>query len=274
MNRPAPVVLVPACHRVLGRHPFYVAGQKYVDAIRLAGCVPLVVPAASQAELTVLLGLADGLLLTGSPSNVHPSHFGEDVHDPTLPLDPARDDWTLPIIRQALQQRLPVLGICRGFQEVNVALGGSLHQAVHEQPGLMDHRGDAGAPVDVEYGLSHPVRLVSGGFLAQTLQGVSTVQDGQFMVNSLHGQGVKRLAHGLRVEATAMDGVVEAFTWVPDDGGPAAFSLCMQWHPEWKAADNPVSRRVFETFGEACRAYHARKAESRQAPRPEPAVSP
>lgn len=255
MNRPAPVVLVPACQRVLGRHPFHVAGRKYIDAVRLGGCVPLVVPGASQSELVTLLELADGLLLTGSPSNVHPSHFGEEVHDPSLPLDPVRDEWTLPIIRQALRQRLPLMGICRGFQEVNVAMGGSLHQAVHEQPGLRDHRGDGSQPVEVEYGFSHEVNVVPGGFLARTLEGVFTARDGRFMVNSLHGQGVKQLAPSLRVEATAPDGVVEAFTWVPDDGGSEAFSLCMQWHPEWLAADNPVSRRLFETFGAACRTH-------------------
>ncbi|RZL05767.1 MAG: hypothetical protein EOP40_19280 [Rubrivivax sp.] len=148
MNRPAPVVLVPACQRVLGRHPFHVAGKKYLDAIRLGGCVPLIVPGASPLELDTLLSIADGLLLTGSPSNVHPSHFGEEVHDPSLPLDPVRDEWTLPIIRQALARGMPVLGICRGFQEVNVAVGGSLHQAVHEQPGFINHRADDRLPVD------------------------------------------------------------------------------------------------------------------------------
>ena len=125
LNRP-PIVLVPACLRVLGDLPFLVAGRKYVDAVRLAGAVPLVVPAAQVDELGTLLDVADGLLLTGSPSNVHPSHFGEDVHDPSLPLDPDRDAWTLPLIREALARGIPLMGICRGFQEVNVALGGSL----------------------------------------------------------------------------------------------------------------------------------------------------
>jgi putative glutamine amidotransferase len=259
MNPHAPVVLVPACQRTLGRHPFFVAGKKYLDAIRLAGCVPLVVPAATRAELPTLLALADGLLLTGSPSNVHPSHFGEEVHDTTLPLDPARDDWTLPIIREALRRRMPLLGICRGFQEVNVALGGSLHQAVHQQPGLMDHRGKDELPVEQEYGFAHEVQVTPGGFLDQTLRGVKEYDQGRFMVNSLHGQGVKQLAPGLVVEARAPDGVAEAFTWAPDDGQPGAFSLCMQWHPEWLAAQNPVSRRIFETFGEACRVHRSRK---------------
>jgi len=269
-SNPAPVVLVPACQRTLGRHPFHVAGKKYLDAIRLGGCVPLVVPAAQLEELPTLMALASGLLLTGSPSNVHPSHFGEAVHNPDLPLDPERDGWTLPAIRMALGQGMPLLGICRGFQEVNVALGGSLHQAVHEQPGLADHRGDSSGPVEVEYGLAHPVQAVPGGFLARTLQGLSVVEQGRFMVNSVHGQGIKQLAPGLKAEAHAPDGLVEAFTFEPPAGHPASFSLCMQWHPEWLAASNPVSARIFETFGEACRAYLARKAEAQQAPRPEP----
>jgi putative glutamine amidotransferase len=255
MNRPAPVVLVPACQRVLGRHPFHVAGKKYLDAIRLAGCVPLIVPGASPLELDTLLSIADGLLLTGSPSNVHPSHFGEDVHDPSLPLDPVRDEWTLPIIRQALARGMPVLGICRGFQEVNVAVGGSLHQAVHEQPGFINHRADDRLPVDEEYGPAHPVAIEPGGLLSQLLEGVPSVRDGRFMVNSLHGQGANRLGPGVRVEARAPDGVVEAITWSPPEGGPAGFNLCLQWHPEWKAADNPVSLRLFTAFGHACQIY-------------------
>ena len=181
------------------------------------------------------------------------------MHDTTLPLDPARDDWTLPIIREALNRRLPLLGICRGFQEVNVALGGSLHQAVHKQPGLMDHRGNDDLPVEQEYGFAHEVQVTPGGFLDQTLRGVAAYDQGRFMVNSLHGQGVKQLAPGLVVEARAPDGVLEAFTWASDDGQPGAFSLCMQWHPEWLAAQNPVSRRIFETFGEACRTHRSRK---------------
>lgn len=273
-----PIVLVPACQRVLGRHPFHVAGKKYIDAVRLAGCVPLVVPAAQADELPALLDLADGILLTGSPSNVHPGHFGETVHDESLPLDPERDAWTLPLIRLALRRGMPLLGICRGFQEVNVALGGSLHQAVHEQPGLMDHRGDGSKPVEEEYGPAHPVRLVPDGALAQTLSGLAApvLQDGEFMVNSLHGQGVKRLAPGARIEAQAPDGVVEAFSWQPDPADAEAvrggFNLCLQWHPEWRAADNPVSRKIFKAFGEACVAYQAaRRAPDHVAPVMHPA---
>ncbi len=266
LNR-SPIVLVPACQRVLGRHPFHVVGQKYVDAIRLAGCTPLVVPAAQPQELGTLLDIADGLLLSGSPSNVHPSHFNEDVLDDTLPLDPERDAWTLPLIRLAVTQGLPLLGICRGFQEVNVAMGGTLYQAVHAQPGLMDHRGDDSKPVDEEYGPAHAVHMEPGGALQHVLHALdgSAVRDGGFMVNSLHGQGIKRLAPGLRAEARAPDGVIEAFsvadqTAIHAPYGPA-FSLCVQWHPEWLAANNPVSQQIFQAFGAACRAYHTARQE-------------
>lgn len=261
-----PVVLVPACQRILGRHPFHVVGKKYIDAVRLAGCVPLVVPAAQADELPALLDVACGILLTGSPSNVHPSHFGEEVLDESLPLDPERDAWTLPLIRLALRRGMPLLGICRGFQEVNVALGGSLYQAVHEQPGLMDHRGDDSKPVEEEYGVSHPVKLIHGGALDHALQGLGApvLQDGEFMVNSLHGQGVKRLADGVRIEALAPDGVVEAFSWHPSaedtETVRGGFNLCLQWHPEWQAASNPVSQKIFHAFGSACAAYQSARA--------------
>jgi putative glutamine amidotransferase len=246
-SRP-PVVLVTSCNRHLGEHPFHIAGQKYVDAIRLAGAMPLIAPPFSPDELDALLDMADGVLFTGSPSNVHPTHFGEPVHDETLPLDPVRDAWTLPLIPRVLARGMPMFAICRGTQETNVALGGSLHQAVQEQPGLNDHRAPADASAEVQYGLSHPVDVVPGGLLS------AIVGRASFEVNSVHGQGIKRLADGLRVEAVAPDCLVEAFT-KPDAPG---FNLCVQWHPEWRAAANPVSVLLFHAFGVAVRAYRDR----------------
>jgi putative glutamine amidotransferase len=243
-----PVVLVPACNRWIGDHPFHVAGRKYVDTVRLAGALPLVVPRLQPQEVDEVLELAHGVLLTGSRSNVHPAVFGEAVHDPSLPLDPERDAWTLPLVKQALARGLPLLGICRGMQEVNVALGGTLHQAVQEVPGLADHRACDTAPVDVQYGPAHKVRVVPGGVLQATV-GVA-----DFEVNSLHGQGVGALAGGLRVEAVAPDGLVEAFS-MP---GAPGFNLCVQWHPEWRAADNPVSVKLLQAFGTAVRQYRDR----------------
>ena len=246
--RAKPVVLVPACNRMLGDHPFHVVGQKYVDAVRLAGCQPLVVPSAQLDELDALLDLADGVMLTGSPSNVHPRHFGEPVRNAELPLDTTRDDWTLPLIPRVIERGIPLFAICRGFQEMNVALGGSLHQAVQEVPGQHDHRAPKDASAEVQYGLAHDVFVQPGGVLSGVLD------ESRVRVNSVHGQGANRLAPGLRVEATAPDGLVEAFS-VADARG---FNLCVQWHPEWRAASNPVSVRLFKAFGAACEAYRDR----------------
>jgi putative glutamine amidotransferase len=249
-----PIVLVPACNRMLGEHPFSVVGKKYLDAVRLAGCLPVVMPADESAHLDAWLSLADGIFLTGSPSNVHPSHFDEEVHDASLPLDPPRDATTLPLIPRALSMGLPLFAICRGFQEANVALGGSLHQAVQEVPGQRDHRGAGamqGTSAEQTYDFAHSVNVVPGGVLEQVL-GKSP-----FEVNSVHGQGVNRLAAGLRVEARAPDGLIEAFS-MPE---AKAFNLCVQWHPEWKAARNAVSMRLLKAFGSACQSYRDRHRE-------------
>jgi len=244
-----PVVLVPACNRLHDHHPIHTVGKKYIDAVRLAGCLPLIVPASFPHELDELLALADGVLLTGSPSNVHPSHFAEDVLDTSLPLDPDRDAWTLPLIPQALQRGMPLFAICRGFQEANVALGGSLHQAVHHVGPYRDHRSRDDDPLDAQYGPAHEVILEPGGLLARILH------TDRIEVNSLHGQGVNRLAPGLKVEARAPDGLVEAFSFEHSPG----FALAVQWHPEWQAATNPVSMKLLKAFGEAARNYRARR---------------
>jgi len=244
-----PVVLVPACNRMVGEHPFHIAGKKYIDAVRLAGCLPLIVPSSTPDELDELLALADGVLLTGSPSNVHPSHFDEAVHNPALPLDAERDAWTLPLVPKALALGMPLFAICRGFQEANVALGGSLHQAVQEQSGLNDHRAPEGQAPEIQYAEQHQVQVLPGGMLAELLGREA------FAVNSLHGQGVKQLAPGLRIEAVAEDGLVEAFSHAPSPG----FNLCVQWHPEWRAASNPVSMALLQAFGQACSSYQSSK---------------
>jgi putative glutamine amidotransferase len=253
-----PIVLVPACNRMLGQHPFHVAGKKYIDAVRLAGCQPLIVPTAELEELDALLDIAHGVLLTGSASNVHPSHFDEAVHDPELPLDVDRDAWTLPLIPRVLARGMPLFAICRGFQETNVALGGTLHQAVQDVPGQHDHRGASDASAEVQYGPAHEVILQAGGVLA------SVLDEPRIQVNSVHGQGVNRLAPGLRIEALAPDGLVEAFS-VSNARG---FNLCVQWHPEWQAASNAVSLRLFKAFGAACEAFRDRHHMPHQEPEP------
>ena len=220
-------------------------GEKYLKAvIDAAGAVPLIIPVlADELAVDELVDQVDGVLLTGSPSDIEPHHYGSESDDPDALRDPHRDALTLPIARHALETGVPLFAICRGFQELNVVLGGTLHQKVRELPGYHDHKENPDDPLDVQYGPSHPVRLVEGGLLAR-LAGVEDV-----MVNSLHGQGVKKLANGVTVEAVADDGLIEAFTV----DGASAFALAVQWHPEWKATSNEFSTAIFEAFGDACR---------------------
>lgn len=230
--------------RELGAHRFHVVGDKYLRAVAEASdCLPLLLPAlGGWYDWTALLDDLDGLFLTGSPSNVHPARYGAGVEASVEPHDPARDQTTLPLMAAALDRGLPLFAVCRGFQELNVALGGTLHPRVHEVPGLQDHREDKDAAVDLQYGPAHPVSVVPGGLL----EGI--VGPGPLTVNSLHGQGIDALAPGLRVEATAPDGLVEA---VSVSGHP--FALAVQWHPEWRVRENRASLALFKAFGAAVR---------------------
>ena len=247
-----PLIGIPACRREIGAHVFHIAGEKYIAAVEAgADAIPLIFPALGERlDLDVLLARVDGLLLTGSLSNVEPHHYGGDPSVPGTLHDAQRDATTLPLIREAIDAGVPVLAICRGFQEMNVALGGTLHQRVHEVPGHDDHREDKGDPLDTQYGPAHRVRLAPSGLLAKFAGGAD-----ELMVNSLHAQGVARLAPPLAVEATADDGLVEAFRV----NGGAGFALGVQWHPEWKFRESVFSRALFEAFGEASRRYATRR---------------
>lgn len=246
-----PVVLLPADYRQLGDHPFHVAGHKYVSAVvQAVGALPLIIPAlGSESEIEALLEIADGILLPGAVSNVHPSHFDQAVRDPSLPLDPERDSLTLQLIRAAVDAGIPLLGICRGLQEINVAFGGSLNQAVHETEGMSDHREAKDQSVDEQYGQVHPVHTVAGGRLAE-ITGCSEI-----MVNSLHGQGIDRLGAGLVAEAYAPDGLIEAVSFT----GAKTFALAVQWHPEWDVLNTPPYLAIFRAFGEACQTRAAQR---------------
>ena len=181
--------------------------------------------------------MSSRIITTGPPSAPDTLH------------DPARDGMSLPLLRAAVEADLPVLAICRGIQELNVALGGSLHQRVHELPGRLDHRARRGLSVDARYAYdAHPVALTPGG-LFERIAGASSL-----IVNSLHHQGIDRLAPGLVVEATAPDGQIEAVR-LPD----ARFVVGVQWHPEHRLAEEPVSRALFALFGEACLGYSRRR---------------
>jgi putative glutamine amidotransferase len=243
-----PLVGIPTCVRKIHERNFHGVAERYSNAmVDAAGCLPLLIPAlGARLDLDALFDRLDGLLLTGSPSNVEPHHYGgEPSQDGTL-HDPDRDATTLPMIREAVRRDLPVLAICRGIQELNVALGGTLHQRVHEVPGRLNHRAPQPDGPDGRYGPAHGVRLTQGGLLA-TLAGTAEI-----MVNSLHSQGIDRPAPGLAVEAVAPDGQIEAVS-LPG----SRFVVGVQWHPEHKALDNALSRVLFAAFARACGAAFA-----------------
>ncbi|MGH8193705.1 MAG: gamma-glutamyl-gamma-aminobutyrate hydrolase family protein [Woeseiaceae bacterium] len=251
-----PVIGVPADRRVLDPHPFHVVGEKYITAIRdAADALPFIIPALGPTvDVDEVLSNVDGLLLTGSPSNVEPHHYGGEPSAAGTLHDPHRDGTTLPLISKALQQGVPILALCRGFQEVNVALGGTLHQRVHEVPGYQNHKENPEDPLDKQYGPAHFVNLAEGGQL-RSLAGTGRVQ-----VNSLHSQGIARLADGTTVEATADDGLIEAFRI--DEA--RAFALAIQWHPEWRVTENEFSSAIFREFGDACRDRAAERSGNNQ----------
>ena len=238
-----PIVVIPACTKMIEGDVFDAAGRKYATAVaEVAECQPLLVPVGAGAtDIGAILDLADAILLSGSPSNVAPEHYGEEVPLAPDKLDPLRDAVTLPLIRAAIERKVPLFAICRGFQELNVALGGTLYQAVHAVNGHKDHRPRYELPYEERYGPVHPVSL--RGKLRDWLGA------DEIMVNSLHSQGIARLAAGLKPEAFAEDGLVEAVRG-PDD---ETFCLGVQWHPEWAAKSNPVSTLLFRRFGAAAR---------------------
>ena len=239
-----PVIGVPADRRLIDPHPFHVVGEKYLTALSdAADALPLMIPALGERiDMRRVLATVDGLLFTGSPSNVEPHRYGGEPSLPGTLHDPHRDETTLPLIRAALDAGMPVLALCRGFQELNVALGGTLHQRVHEVPGYAVHKENPDDPLEVQYGPVHFVNLCDGGLLRR-LAGTGRVQ-----VNSLHSQGIAKLAPGVTVEAVADDGLIEAFRVDAD-----AFALAIQWHPEWRVTENAFSSAIFEAFGDACR---------------------
>jgi putative glutamine amidotransferase len=220
-------------------------GEKYARAVMdAARAAPVLIPAlAEELGFDELLERLDGLLFTGSPSNVEPHQYQGAPSEPGTLHDPARDATTLPLIRKAVQAGVPVFGICRGFQEMNVAFGGTLHQKLHELPGHLDHRDDETQPLEVQYGPAHDVTLEPGGVLRALAPGE------RIRVNSLHSQGIERLGDELAVEARAPDGVIEAFRV----RAARRFALAVQWHPEWRVMSNPFSCALFAAFGEASR---------------------
>lgn len=244
-SRP-PVVGIACDYRMIGPHPFHAVGEKYIAAVRDgAQTLPLLIPVLDPAiPPAQILATVDGLFFTGSPSNVSPRLYNGDPPREGVWQDEHRDATTLPLLKAAIAAGVPTFCVCRGFQELNVAMGGTLYQHLQEIEGRMDHREDKHAPLDVQYGPAHDMRVNEGGLLSKLLA------EKTFPVNSLHGQGIDKLAPSLFAEATAPDGTIEAVS-LP---GARGFLLGVQWHPEWKWRDNPVSAALFAAFGDAVRA--------------------
>jgi putative glutamine amidotransferase len=228
---------------MVGKHPFHMVGEKYIAAVRDgAKAMPFLIPVLSPAiPPEDLVAACDGFLFTGSPSNVAPRLYGGPAPRDGVLQDERRDDTTVPLLKAAIAAGKPVLCVCRGFQELNVAFGGTLYQHIQEIPGRMDHRDDPDAPLETQYAPVHAISIAPGCLLADI------VGAGVFQVNSLHSQGIDRLAPSLHADAVAPDGQIEAVS-MPS---AKAFLLGVQWHPEWRWAEDELSVAILEAFGEA-----------------------
>ncbi len=238
--------------------PHHGVGGKYMQAIMAgANAVPVMIPAfGTDLCFDTLLNVMDGLLLTGGRANVEPHHYGGPPFPDDEYIDPARDSTVLPLVRACVDRGIPVFGICRGIQEMNVAMGGTLHYRVHVLDGKMDHRMRRDTEdMELRFGPRHLIALTEGGYLHSLLGETETI------VNSLHGQAIDRPAPGFEIEAVAEDGVIEAVRM------PSAknFTIGVQWHAEWRFDEHPLGTRLFEEFGNAARAHALRRSRDRVA---------
>lgn len=248
-----PIIAIPADIRHLDGADWHAAQTQYLSAaLDVADVMSFIVPAFEEGnDVDAILDRVDGLLVSGSATNVHPSLYGVEAKDSDGPFDPARDATSLALIRRAIDRGIPMLAICRGIQELNVALGGTLASEIQEQPGVWDHRKPDDANRDAAYAIRQPVHIREGSCIA-THMGMS----GEVQINSLHRQAIAKTAPRLQVEATAQDGTIEAVSVIDAKG----FAVGVQWHPEYWAQTDAPSRALFEAFGKAVRQYQAGKA--------------
>lgn len=249
-----PVVAIPCDFREFDGNVWHVVAHQYVRAaVEGAGVMPFLIPALETGnDIDEILDRVDGVLASGARSNVHPSLYGREAKDSDGPFDPGRDATSLPLIRRAIERGVPLFAICRGIQELNVALGGTLASEIQDQPGIWDHRKPDVKELDVAYGIRQDVIVKEGSCLASVI-GAGTVR-----VNSLHRQAISTAAPRLAVEAVAEDGTVEAVSVI----GSKAFAVGVQWHPEyWVGSDEP-SNNLFKAYGQAVRDYAASKQPS------------
>ena len=242
--RARPLVGVIACRREVEGHPAHMVTDKYLSALRDYALAPVILPVWEGDVDRDLLSRLDGLLLTGSRTNVEPGRYGAERLPENTRDDPHRDAVAFGLIPAALDQGLPLFGICRGFQELNVAFGGTLHQAVQQVPGRFDHREPEGDH-DIRYAPAHDLEILPGGVMSRLFA------ERYSRINSLHQQGIDALGLGLDVEAVALDGQIEAVSVA----GAPSFALAVQWHPEWKPREHPLHDALFRGFAEACEAH-------------------
>lgn len=240
-----PIVGVTCCREPGEVHPSHRVSEKYLTCIQQSfGGMPLLVPALGDSlDIDALLDRLDGILVTGSPTNIEPHHYGAEPNETQSVRDIQRDATTLPMIRQAVARGIPVFAICRGIQELNVAFGGTLYQRYQDEvPTGFDHRSRKDVDFDLKYRLSHGISVTEGSMLHDIL---GTTEG---MVNSLHGQAINQPGPELTVEARATDGCIEAISHKTAPG----FVLGVQWHPEWPDLKDPISAKLFDAFGAAC----------------------
>ncbi|NTG45989.1 gamma-glutamyl-gamma-aminobutyrate hydrolase family protein [Agrobacterium rhizogenes] len=259
-----PIIAIPADIREFDGATWHAVQQQYVRAaVKAAGLMALIVPALDDGnDADAILDRVDGLLVSGSATNVHPSLYGKEAKDSDGPFDPARDATSLPLIRRAIERAIPMLAICRGIQELNVALGGTLASEIQEQPGIWDHRKPQDVDRDTMYSIRQSVFVKEGSCIA------AVVGPGEVRVNSLHRQAIADTAPRLQVEAIAEDGTIEAVSVID----AKAFAVGVQWHPEYWAETDSPSRKLFVAFGDAVRNYAAAKEQPIAAPRRQSAL--
>jgi putative glutamine amidotransferase len=250
MTRPV-VGIIGNSYLINDRYPTHAGGTMNSCAVaHVAGCLPLIIPSdPSLVSVEELRRVCDGFLLTGGRPNVHPEEYGEAETPAHGQFDRGRDAVVLPLIRACVADGQPVFGICRGFQEVNVALGGTLYPEIRDLPGRDNHRMPPDGTLEEQFALRHKVTFTEGGRFHR-LMGAREV-----MTNTLHGQGIKKAGQGIVIDGQAPDGTPEAI-YVDDAPG---FTYSVQWHPEWNAANDPVSRPLFQAFGAAVHDWAARR---------------
>lgn len=241
---PKPVIgIISNAHLLHDQYPVQAVGISNIEAVAdLTGAIPLLVPALPKVgAIADLIEACDGFVFTGGRPNVHPSHYGHEATEKHGAFDPDRDAVTLPLIRECVARGVPLFGICRGFQEINVAFGGTLHPEIREIPGRMNHRMPPDGTIEEKFGHRHVVSLSDGGQFHRLLG------SREVMVNSLHGQGILDRGSRIVIEGYAPDATPEA---IVVDAAPG-FAMAVQWHPEWNAINDPVSRPLFQAFGAA-----------------------